>query len=210
MKLHEKLLKLRKEKNLTQEDLAEKLGVSRQAISRWEMGTALPDTENILQLSKLYEVCTDYLLNDEYESDKDIPVVKKVQWDMAEESNRKSTFAYFMILSGMIAFVLLSTAIRHKTDLMLMSLAFSAIELALHEFIQGRIDHQYRSTRSSLFRKRFYIAYVWLFTYFVLRYFAIILAGTATLSLGINILLVVLYLLIATVYTAISSDNWKA
>ena len=59
-----------------QKDFAEKLNVSRQAISRWENGTALPDAQNILQISKLFNVTTDYLLNDDYESDNDIPAVK--------------------------------------------------------------------------------------------------------------------------------------
>ena len=44
----------------------EKLDVSRQAISRWESGAAMPDANNILQLSKLFDVTTDYLLNDDY------------------------------------------------------------------------------------------------------------------------------------------------
>ena len=56
--------------------LAEKLNISRQAISRWENGTALPDAQNILQISKLFHVTTDYLLNEDYESDNDIPAVK--------------------------------------------------------------------------------------------------------------------------------------
>ena len=75
MKLPDKIIKLRKENGWSQEDLAEKLDVSRQAISRWENGTALPDAQNILQLSKLFNVTTDYLLNDDYESDNDIPIV---------------------------------------------------------------------------------------------------------------------------------------
>ncbi len=76
MKLPDKIIKLRKANGWSQEDLAEKLNVSRQAISRWENGTAQPDTENILQISKLFHVTTDYLLNDDYESDRDIPAVK--------------------------------------------------------------------------------------------------------------------------------------
>ncbi len=76
MKMPDKIIKLRKENGWSQEDLAEKLDVSRQAISRWENGTALPDAQNILQISKLFNVTTDYLLNDDYESDCDIPVVK--------------------------------------------------------------------------------------------------------------------------------------
>ena len=77
MNVSEKLIQLRKSKGLSQEKLAEKLGVSRQAISRWENGTALPDANNILSISKLYNVTTDYLLNDDYESDDDLPKVKE-------------------------------------------------------------------------------------------------------------------------------------
>ncbi len=62
---------------MSQEDLAEKIMVSRQAISRWENGTALSDATNILALSKLYGVTTDYLINDHYESDDDLPKVKE-------------------------------------------------------------------------------------------------------------------------------------
>ena len=76
MKLPDKIVKLRKENGWSQEDLAEKLDVSRQAISRWENGTALPDAQNVLQISKLFNVTTDYLLNDDYESDNDIPIVQ--------------------------------------------------------------------------------------------------------------------------------------
>ena len=77
MKISEKIVHLRKLNGLSQEDLAEKLQVSRQAISRWEMGTAKPDANNILQISKLFGVTTDYLLNDEYESDNDLPKIKE-------------------------------------------------------------------------------------------------------------------------------------
>lgn len=76
MTLPDKIIKLRKENGWSQEDLAERLNVSRQAISRWENGTALPDAQNILQISKLFNVTTDYLLNDDYESDNDIPLVQ--------------------------------------------------------------------------------------------------------------------------------------
>ena len=76
MTFSEKITSLRKAHGWSQEDFAEKLNVSRQAISRWENDSALPDALNILQISKLFGVTTDYLLNDDYTSDKDIPVVK--------------------------------------------------------------------------------------------------------------------------------------
>lgn len=54
MKLEEKLIRLRKQSNLSQSEVAEALGVSRQSISRWECGTARPTTENLIALSQLY------------------------------------------------------------------------------------------------------------------------------------------------------------
>lgn len=77
MTFAEKFLQLRKREGYSQEELADKLSVSRQAISRWEMGTAMPDSPNLLQISKLFGVSADYLLNDEYESDNDIPAVRE-------------------------------------------------------------------------------------------------------------------------------------
>ena len=65
MKFHEKLRTLRTEAGLTQTDLAEKLNVSRQAVSCWEMGTAMPDIENLIAMSDLFGVTLDELLKGE-------------------------------------------------------------------------------------------------------------------------------------------------
>lgn len=65
MRLDEKLIHLRKEKGLTQLELAEAVKVSRQAVSKWESGGGIPSTENLRSLSELYEVSVDYLLNEE-------------------------------------------------------------------------------------------------------------------------------------------------
>lgn len=63
-----KLAFLRKQKGLTQMELSEKLNVSRQAISRWEVGAAVPSTDNLKVLSEVYEVPVDYFLNDAIEN----------------------------------------------------------------------------------------------------------------------------------------------
>ena len=89
MKLPDKIIKLRKTKGISQEELAEQLNVSRQAISRWENGSALPDAQNILQISKLFNVTTDYLLNDDYESDNDIPLVQTATQETKELFTKK-------------------------------------------------------------------------------------------------------------------------
>ena len=62
MDFSEKLLTLRKAKDLTQEQLAEKTGVSRQSVSKWESGQATPELEKIIKLSVIFDVTTDYLL----------------------------------------------------------------------------------------------------------------------------------------------------
>ncbi len=59
-----KLQNLRKEKNMSQEALAEILNVSRQAVSKWELDQSLPDTANIIAISEVFSVSTDYLLLD--------------------------------------------------------------------------------------------------------------------------------------------------
>jgi len=65
--LGKKIQQLRKDKGLSQEELASALTISRQAISKWELGESMPDTENVVQLSKLFGVTTDYLLIDDNE-----------------------------------------------------------------------------------------------------------------------------------------------
>jgi len=76
MQFRDKLFQLRKKTGLTQAELADTLNVSRQAISKWEMGTTVPDVANILALSRVFNVTVDYLVNDEIGTENDLPVVK--------------------------------------------------------------------------------------------------------------------------------------
>lgn len=81
MKLYEKIYQLRKQSGLSQEETAGRLHISRQALSRWENGTAQPAANNIVEISKLFGVTTDYLLNDDYQSDDDIPALAEAKKD---------------------------------------------------------------------------------------------------------------------------------
>lgn len=65
IKQGEYLKKLRNENKLSQEQLAEKLGVSRQSISKWEQGISTPDIDNFVKLSELYSVSVDSMLKGE-------------------------------------------------------------------------------------------------------------------------------------------------
>lgn len=84
MTFSEKLFGLRKQSGMTQSDLAEKLNVSRQTVSRWEMGTAKPEIDTLIAISDLFDVSLDYLLRDKAEERKapeePLPPVPKY-WD---------------------------------------------------------------------------------------------------------------------------------
>ncbi len=73
MILADKIIDLRKKAGWSQEELAEKLGVSRQSVSKWEGAQSIPDMNKILQLSELFGVSTDYLLKDSMEAAETVP-----------------------------------------------------------------------------------------------------------------------------------------
>ena len=93
MTIAEKIKQLRKDNSMTQEDLAEKLNVSRQTISKWETSVTIPDADNIVAISKLFNITTDELLDYRVET-----VQKKKQFimDMA------------VLLFGIIGFIVFS------------------------------------------------------------------------------------------------------
>ncbi len=66
--LSERIYKFRRKKGLSQEQLAEKIGVSRQAISKWESGTSTPELEKLLALSECFGITLDKLVKDEAEN----------------------------------------------------------------------------------------------------------------------------------------------
>jgi transcriptional regulator with XRE-family HTH domain len=70
MTLGEKIQICRKSKGVSQEEMASAIGVSRQALSKWECNTSFPDIDKIITLSNYFSVTTDYLLKDEYSEDK--------------------------------------------------------------------------------------------------------------------------------------------
>lgn len=74
MKFNDKLMKLRKENSLSQEELAEKLGVTRQTISKWELGQTTPDMDKLSQISNVFGVTVDELLNETGDINQNNPV----------------------------------------------------------------------------------------------------------------------------------------
>lgn len=69
MRFDEKLIQLRKREGLSQEQLAGRLGVSRQSVSKWESGIALPELAKIITLSEMFHISVDYLVKDSIEAE---------------------------------------------------------------------------------------------------------------------------------------------
>ena len=120
--LAEKIMSLRKQKGWSQEQLAEQLGVSRQAVSKWESGISIPDLDKVVNMSTLFGVCTDYLLKEDFElrseemSEKKIPVLKerriseeevKVYLDLARLVARKLALGVSLCILSPVCLIIL-------------------------------------------------------------------------------------------------------
>lgn len=118
MNLSENLKKIRKDNNLSQEDLAEKLGVSRQSVSKWESGAAYPEMDKVLELCKLFNLNIDELLNQD---------IKEV------EQNRQSKSTINKYIDSFLSYI-------SKSVNLFISMKFkSKIKLIFEEFMIGLI-----------------------------------------------------------------------
>ena len=104
MNMADKIKCLRKNKGLSQEELADKVGVSRQAVSKWESEQSTPDIEKIIIMSELFEVTTDYIL-------KGIEPVS-----MTNKKTMYSLYLGFALIFATIAGIWSFTANRFRID----------------------------------------------------------------------------------------------
>lgn len=102
MKLFVKIQQLRKQNGMSQEKLAQLLGVSRQSVSKWESGQSLPEIDKIIQLSNIFEVTTDYLLKDVSE-EKCIDILRK--------EKEKDVLAHHTSLMFKVGFTMFSVGV---------------------------------------------------------------------------------------------------
>ena len=89
MILADKIIENRKKNGWSQEELADKLDVSRQSVSKWEGAQAIPDMKKILQMAELFGVTTDYLLKDDIE-DETMPLSNSVDYVQEDKVVRVS------------------------------------------------------------------------------------------------------------------------
>ncbi len=118
MKFENKLINLRKSRGISQEQLAEALGVSRQAISRWESGDSTPDMTNLIGLCQYFNVSADYLIFDDKENMEEILNGENANNSSVNQKNQT-------VKSNTLMRVVLPIC------LVICSIAFAAIALAI-------------------------------------------------------------------------------
>lgn len=111
MTFSEKLITQRKKSGFSQEELADKIGVSRQAISRWESEDSLPDAHNLKKLSELFEISIDYLLYDNYSQEHNMTTAKNMQRNDGRNIFIISILLISVGIIGITALFILSTQI---------------------------------------------------------------------------------------------------
>ena len=100
MKLGKNIAKIRKDNNLTQDELAEKYFVTRQTISNWEIGKSYPDLETLVKISNDFNVSLDILLKEDDE------MIKKIDNEVKGSKKYKNITRYFLILFSIIVLLI--------------------------------------------------------------------------------------------------------
>ena len=104
----EKITKLRKETMMSQESLAEKIGVSRQAISKWERDEALPDIQNLIALSNVFGVSIDDIVNNLDVNNTTEKNKQLIRMDLKRKSEILTIIAVMMYIGSVFSFLLLT------------------------------------------------------------------------------------------------------
>lgn len=114
MNLPDKLIYLRKQKGLSQEELAEKMALSRQSVSRWESGGAVPGIDSLKLLSRLYGVSVDYLLDDSLDAPTDTQPLEPAKPAPSAFFLRKYGWFTAFILTLIVALILLGCLLNMR------------------------------------------------------------------------------------------------
>ncbi|MDP2814081.1 MAG: helix-turn-helix transcriptional regulator [Erysipelotrichaceae bacterium] len=165
MKIGEKIQQLRKANNLSQEQLAVQLEVSRQAVSRWELNESTPDTDKIILISRIFSVSTDHLLLENPEVSNAIETEGKLSNDL-QRSKSMTLAALFISFLGLIISFYSESFYIEFGFIIGMSIQVGAI-VFFEIMIQNIEPSIYHKTR-----KRFYLIDVWLFMFFPTALFA--------------------------------------
>lgn len=133
MELSQKLQKRRKEMNLTQEEVAEQLYVSRQTISNWENGRTLPDIKSLVLISDIYDISLDSLIKE------DTKMIKKLSIDSKQAEN---WFVSSSLLSSSLSILIGTQSSKFETNvlvllLIIQTIIITYISISGYSFLKG-------------------------------------------------------------------------
>ena len=141
MNLGERLFELRKAKNLTQDDMAEKLNVTRQTVSKWETNQTTPDFDKIMPLCELFEIGVEELLTGKKEEQREEKKEEKVltRQEVKERSAKIVSGSVFIYIAA-VAFIAIAVGVQHTNPIIA-----SAVFLLLIGWATARIIRNYMS-----------------------------------------------------------------
>lgn len=143
--LSEKIKNLRRKYRLSQEELAERLQVSRQSVSKWECGSSTPEIEKIVQLSNLFQVTTDYLLSDANDNNDIAPSTEGSDLNRlsVKKRNKKHFFSlYWFFITILYLIISFCTKSWHLTWLIWLIAAFleEVLSLIIDRFNEKKLN----------------------------------------------------------------------
>ena len=147
MNLSDNLKKIRKDNNLSQEDLAEKLGVSRQSVSKWESGVAYPEMDKVLELCKLFNLNIDELLNQN---------IKEVEQNKQSKSNVNKYIDSFLSYISKTVNLFSSLKFKGKINCIFEQLFIGFILVILSIILHEILDSVVRSVFSFIPEQAFF------------------------------------------------------
>lgn len=151
MAIGDRIYELRTSNNMSQGDLANELGVSRQSVSKWETGQSIPDVDRIVNISKIFDVTVDYLVNDSHDIEKEQSNTGSIQRDdLLEDSvlTRKKYYYYNETRTKIISLIIL--------------LIFVPINISIYnKGIYGQVDLDIIFLSKMFFRDSMY-DFVWI------------------------------------------------
>lgn len=159
MELYEKLYELRRASGMSQEELAEKLGVSRQAVSKWESGATQPELSKLIELSKLYSVSVDELLSLEHAKPEQDAAESPVQSNAEKAPAEKLSFRDFCIqhkkiiggaaVAAMALAALIAVGVHYNNRINSLSMQVNDLRSLLYN-VQNNLSNQIAGISNSV------------------------------------------------------------
>ena len=226
MTIGNKIMTLRRENNFSQEILAEKLGVSRQAVSKWEAEQCFPDIDKIVKLSELFSVPTDYILKEDYElkissqsnnvnnnqsvdealsSQIEREITESIKGTNSKIINDPIIISTILVIAGLLLYVSFYFSFKMIVPCAI-ALLIQVIGIGLFYNYQNTVKNEKQKEKN---KKKFYKSNIWFFTPSILSllYIAVTYIFPRPVSSGKSMIFITILYLVISIITTIHFRN---